>query len=180
MVGDFNATLWSAGLRAFLSDTGLHGFDTRAAWPVWLGFVGIPIDHAFTSADLRILDIETGPDIGSDHRPVMIDVAPAGPRDFRATPQGSQPEAPHGSSARDGIIRPRRRTSRRQCEDRLEVVVIGHPLEQLNRRKPTGEDSPARLPLNATERQRHAQPPRCASRYYRTTKRSTIWPDSIR
>ncbi len=79
VVGDFNATPWSAGLRAFLSQTRLRGFNTRATWPVWFGFAGIPIDHAFASADLRILDIETGPDIGSDHRPVMIEVAPAGP-----------------------------------------------------------------------------------------------------
>ena len=89
VVGDFNATPWSAGLRAFVSETGLHGFNTRATWPVWFGFAGIPIDHAFTSADLRILDIETGPDIGSDHRPVMIEVAPAGPQDGQQTTERS-------------------------------------------------------------------------------------------
>jgi len=85
VVGDFNATPWSAGLRAFLSETGLHGFNTRATWPVWFGFAGIPIDHAFASVDLRILDIETGPDIGSDHRPVIVKVAPAGPQDGQQT-----------------------------------------------------------------------------------------------
>ena len=76
VVGDFNATPWSAGLRAFQSDNDLIGFNTQATWPVWLGFAGIPIDHAFVSPDLRILEIKTGPDIGSDHRPVLIDVAP--------------------------------------------------------------------------------------------------------
>ena len=76
MVGDFNTTPWSASFRAFRSENNLSGFNTRATWPVWLGFAGIPIDHAFVSPDLRILGIETGPDIGSDHRPLLIDVAP--------------------------------------------------------------------------------------------------------
>ena len=76
VVGDFNATPWSAGLRAFQSENDLTGFNARATWPVWLGFAGIPIDHAFVSRDLSILKIETGPDIGTDHRPVLIDVAP--------------------------------------------------------------------------------------------------------
>ena len=77
VVGDFNATPWSAGLRAFQSQNDLSGFNSQATWPIWLGFAGIPIDHAFASRDLPILKIETGPDIGSDHRPVLIDVAPS-------------------------------------------------------------------------------------------------------
>ena len=77
VVGDFNATPWSASFRAFRSENGLSGFNTRATWPDWLGFAGIPIDHAFVSPDLRVLGIETGPDIGSDHRPLLVDVAPS-------------------------------------------------------------------------------------------------------
>ena len=76
VVGDFNTTPWSARLRAYRSENELSGFNTRATWPVWLGFAGIPIDHAFVSRDVRILKIETGPNIGSDHRPVLIDVEP--------------------------------------------------------------------------------------------------------
>lgn len=86
VVGDFNATPWSAGLREFLRDTRLFGVNTRATWPVWFGFAGIPIDHAFASRDMRILDIETGPDIGSDHRPVLVDVALAEPMADQASP----------------------------------------------------------------------------------------------
>ena len=77
VVGDFNATPWSADLRAFVTENGLSGVNTLATWPVWLGFAGIPIDHAFVSHDLRILTFETGPDIGSDHLPLLIDVARA-------------------------------------------------------------------------------------------------------
>ena len=86
VVGDFNATPWSAGLRAFLLETRLFGVNTRPTWPVWFGFAGIPIDHAFASRDLRILDIETGPAIGSDHRPLLIDVALAGPEASQGSP----------------------------------------------------------------------------------------------
>ena len=86
VVGDFNATPWSAGLRTFISDNDLSGVNTRATWPVWLGFAGIPIDHALTSRDLRILDIDAGPDIGSDHRPVVIDVALVRPQDVQEIP----------------------------------------------------------------------------------------------
>ena len=75
-VGDFNATPWSAGLRAFQSENDLSGFNSQATWPILFGFAGIPIDHAFASRDLPILKVETGPDIGSDHRPLLIDVAP--------------------------------------------------------------------------------------------------------
>ena len=77
VVGDFNATPWSAGLRAFQSENDLSGFNSQATWPIWFGFAGIPIDHAFASRDLPIIKIETGPDIGSEHWPLLVDVAPS-------------------------------------------------------------------------------------------------------
>ncbi len=75
VVGDFNATPWSPALRTFLDELDLHGLNVAATWPVWFDFAGIPIDHALVSENLIITHIETGPNIGSDHRPVMIDVA---------------------------------------------------------------------------------------------------------
>ena len=75
VVGDFNATPWSPALRTFLDELDLNGLNVAATWPVWFGFAGIPIDHALVSENLIITHIETGPNIGSDHRPVMIDVA---------------------------------------------------------------------------------------------------------
>ena len=50
-------------------------FNIEATWPVWFGFAGIPIDHAFVSTDVAITHIETGPNIGSDHRPILGDLA---------------------------------------------------------------------------------------------------------
>ena len=75
VIGDFNATPWSVRLRAFQSENDLFRLNTPATWPVWLGFAGIPINHAFVSPDLHIMEIKTGPDIGSDHRPLLIDIA---------------------------------------------------------------------------------------------------------
>src|SRR5690606_33852686 len=65
-------------------------------------------------------------------------------------------------------------------KDGFEVVRFGHPLEQLNGRKSARDDPPACLPVDPGDWRRHAQPPRWASRYCRTTKRSATWPDSIR
>ncbi len=74
VVGDYNATPWSPALRRFAEDLDLHGFNVAATWPVWFGFAGVPIDHALVSNELLVGRIEVGPNIGSDHRPIVIDV----------------------------------------------------------------------------------------------------------
>ncbi len=74
VVGDYNATPWSPVLRRFAESLELHGFNISATWPVWFGFAGIPIDHALVSEELLIGNLEVGPNIGSDHRPVVVDV----------------------------------------------------------------------------------------------------------
>lgn len=74
VVGDYNATPWSPALRRFAEELGLHGFNVAATWPVWFGFAGIPIDHALVSNELLFGRIEVGPNIGSDHRPIVVDV----------------------------------------------------------------------------------------------------------
>lgn len=42
LMGDFNATPWSAGLRTFQSENDLSGFNSQATWPASFGFAGIP------------------------------------------------------------------------------------------------------------------------------------------
>lgn len=72
LVGDFNATPWCHAFR-LLEKGGL-----RAAGPAWpptwstRSIFALPIDHAMTTAPLRITERATGPDVGSDHRPVEI------------------------------------------------------------------------------------------------------------
>lgn len=72
LVGDFNATPWCHAFR-LLEKGGL-----RAAGPAWpptwstRSIFALPIDHAMTTAPLRITKRATGPDVGSDHRPVEL------------------------------------------------------------------------------------------------------------
>lgn len=82
VVGDLNATMWGHLLRRFREKSGLvnarRGFGVLATWPKSLGPAGIPIDHCFASRDFRVADFRTGPDIGSDHLPLIVDLSLAG------------------------------------------------------------------------------------------------------
>jgi endonuclease/exonuclease/phosphatase (EEP) superfamily protein YafD len=77
--GDFNATPWGARLRHFDANVPLAR-HTRwlATWPATLANRGLkelipvaPIDHIYAGESWRVVDIERGPDIGSDHYPVL-------------------------------------------------------------------------------------------------------------
>jgi endonuclease/exonuclease/phosphatase (EEP) superfamily protein YafD len=76
LVGDLNATPWSAAMR--IATRGNLGFRSLAApWtPTWRArsLFAIPIDHALCTAPLVITRREVGPDVGSDHRPIVLDV----------------------------------------------------------------------------------------------------------
>ena len=74
VLGDFNETPWSPALCRFAEELDLHGFNVAATWPVWYEFAGIPIDHALISNELLFSRIEIGPNIASDHRPIVVDV----------------------------------------------------------------------------------------------------------
>jgi endonuclease/exonuclease/phosphatase (EEP) superfamily protein YafD len=78
VVGDLNATPWSHGMR-LIQAGGVLGFSgpANAVWkPTWrVGTVfGIPIDHALCTAPLVIVRREVGPDVGSDHRAIEVEV----------------------------------------------------------------------------------------------------------
>jgi endonuclease/exonuclease/phosphatase (EEP) superfamily protein YafD len=86
--GDFNfpetspqhADLRRAGVREAHE---LAGAGRGATWPVNSVFryvvPGIRIDHVYLSPDLTATRCETGVGSGSDHRPVVVDVAPRAP-----------------------------------------------------------------------------------------------------
>jgi endonuclease/exonuclease/phosphatase (EEP) superfamily protein YafD len=74
VTGDLNATPWGRLFRALLDDTDLKRSNTlglHATWPATLGPLGIPLDHALHSPGLELLAYEVGPDVGSDHRPIL-------------------------------------------------------------------------------------------------------------
>lgn len=81
VTGDFNATPWTAPFRHMLAAGGLvnsqRGFGTAPTWSVdeWWR---LPIDHLLHSEELAVVHREVGPDLGSDHRPVVIDLALTG------------------------------------------------------------------------------------------------------
>lgn len=74
LAGDLNATPWSQALRPLTAAgfTSLH-----PAWPpTWRAgsIFALPIDHAYVTAPLTLRQRRTGPNLGSDHRPLEIEV----------------------------------------------------------------------------------------------------------
>ena len=78
VVGDFNLTPWSPLFEKIqtiggLRDTAL-GLSSKPTWhvfPTWLG--GLKIDHALAGAAITVQQHRIGPDVGSDHRAVVLD-----------------------------------------------------------------------------------------------------------
>jgi endonuclease/exonuclease/phosphatase (EEP) superfamily protein YafD len=79
IVGDLNNTPWSPGFRMLEEDGNLvnsqRGFGVQASWPSWMGFLGIPIDHALHSQDLHTVQRTLGSGYGSAHRSLRVTVA---------------------------------------------------------------------------------------------------------
>lgn len=79
LIGDLNLTGDAPTLRAFRHKTGLRdsrdGFGIQPSWWLLTRLVAIPIDHCLVSEDIAIHDRRLGPRIGSDHRPVTVDVS---------------------------------------------------------------------------------------------------------
>lgn len=77
--GDFNCTPWSPFFADLLAATGLRdsalGFG---AWPTWnssLLPLGLTIDHVLVSGGVAVRNHRVGEDVGSDHYPVIVDLA---------------------------------------------------------------------------------------------------------
>lgn len=79
VIGDLNATRWSALLRPVLADGELRdsaeGHGLVGTWPSPLAVTGmIGIDHVLVTDEIRVDDRWVGPGLGSDHRPVVADL----------------------------------------------------------------------------------------------------------
>ena len=80
IVGDLNTTMWSPSHRSLCDDLSLtntrRGFGILPSWPARLpSLMRIPIDHCLISDGITVLDCRLGPNIGSDHLPLIIDLA---------------------------------------------------------------------------------------------------------
>jgi endonuclease/exonuclease/phosphatase (EEP) superfamily protein YafD len=77
LLGDLNITPWSPFFHDFLAASGLRngrqGFGIQPSWPVQRSLLSIPIDHALASPEITIHNFETGPYVGSDHYPIIVD-----------------------------------------------------------------------------------------------------------
>lgn len=78
IAGDFNLTPWSEYFSDALERSGLHdaavGFGLARSWPAQFAPVGIRIDHCLLSRHWSARSTSVGPDLGSDHLPLVAEV----------------------------------------------------------------------------------------------------------
>lgn len=81
VAGDFNASPFSHAYRTFQDISGLRssidGAGWQGTWPNTWKVFQLPIDHAFVSDGLTVVERRVGGHAGSDHAALILDVAPA-------------------------------------------------------------------------------------------------------
>jgi len=107
LAGDFNLTPWSFALRRLDRRMGLERRDRAIpTWPARRRMGGVlidvpallPIDHVYAGRAWRTVSIRRGPRLGSDHYPLVVDLALAG--GAQVLPAGS-PTGKTGAMARE-------------------------------------------------------------------------------
>ena len=77
LLGDLNTTPWSPYFQDLLQATGLHdtreGYGLQTTWPTTFPPLWIPIDHCLVSSEIVVNTRQVGPDVGSDHYPIIVD-----------------------------------------------------------------------------------------------------------
>jgi endonuclease/exonuclease/phosphatase (EEP) superfamily protein YafD len=81
LAGDLNTTPWSYSFEDLVQSLDQPRSGFPPTWPSFLGSFGIPIDHLL-GRGVEIDALRTGPDIGSDHRPLVADVMLANTNPF--------------------------------------------------------------------------------------------------
>ncbi|WP_395750066.1 endonuclease/exonuclease/phosphatase family protein [Prosthecobacter sp.] len=77
VAGDLNATPWCEGMLLLREKSGLDFHSVDPVWPPTWGLnlpMMIPIDHVLTKGGLIIQKRTIGPDAGSDHRSVLVEI----------------------------------------------------------------------------------------------------------
>lgn len=79
LIGDLNTSMWAQHYEELVDSTGLvnarRGHGVLPSWPTRLPFAMIPIDHCLVSEEMTVKDIRTGPHIGSDHLPLIVELS---------------------------------------------------------------------------------------------------------
>jgi endonuclease/exonuclease/phosphatase (EEP) superfamily protein YafD len=79
VMGDFNLTPWSPYFQQLLDGAGLRDSAIgRGVAPTWFSRLlpfGLPIDQVFLGPEVTVVDRHVGADVGSDHLPVIADLA---------------------------------------------------------------------------------------------------------
>ena len=78
--GDFNASSLAPNIRSFFTWTGLRTASYEPpTWPVSLGMFGLPIDHVYVRAPLKIRSVSALPNAyGSNHAGLMAELVITG------------------------------------------------------------------------------------------------------
>ncbi|MBL3657497.1 endonuclease/exonuclease/phosphatase family protein [Fulvivirga sediminis] len=78
VIGDLNLTPYCYHFDNLLEQGHLKdtraGFGIQPTWPTWGWPFSIPLDHCLTSDDIITINRSVGPDVGSDHYPITIDL----------------------------------------------------------------------------------------------------------
>ena len=78
VAGDLNATPWSEAFPRLLEvgrlENSQRGFGIQPTWCDTCGPMRIPIDHVLHSRDLVTTYREVGPNLGSDHSPIYVEL----------------------------------------------------------------------------------------------------------
>ena len=79
LLGDLNVTMWSPYYAKLIRDSGLvntrKGFGVLPTWPTQIPVLKIPLDHCLVSPTITVQRIRTGKTVGSDHLPLIVDLA---------------------------------------------------------------------------------------------------------
>jgi endonuclease/exonuclease/phosphatase (EEP) superfamily protein YafD len=78
VIGDLNTTPWSPYFSDLLQAGGFintsQGLGLYNSWPSWCAWAGIPIDHCLVTPSWSVFKKQLGPQVGSDHLPVIIEL----------------------------------------------------------------------------------------------------------
>ncbi|MBN8249354.1 MAG: endonuclease/exonuclease/phosphatase family protein [Verrucomicrobia bacterium] len=79
VLGDLNVTPWSPVFHALLREGRLRrphpGWGIVATWQLQNPLISLPLDHCLVSPGIAVTRLTVGPEVGSDHRPLSVELA---------------------------------------------------------------------------------------------------------